>query len=89
MTPPLHDEMCGEFHEVSDPWAEPTRRSDMRPAPAPVISDLSRRGAVVGALLAATSPIILPAAAFDNRLPPDELELKYKSPRTPARDGAS
>ena len=27
--------------------------------------------------------LTLPAIAFDNRLPPDELELKYKSPRSP------
>ena len=40
----------------------------------------SRRAAVSAALLAScASP---PAFAFENRLPPDELELKYKQPRT-------
>jgi uncharacterized protein (DUF1499 family) len=42
----------------------------------------SRRAAVSAALLAScASPP--PAFAFENRLPPDELELKYKQPRSP------
>ncbi|KAL3892521.1 MAG: hypothetical protein SGPRY_015053, partial [Prymnesium sp.] len=41
-----------------------------------------RRVALERILLpAALAP--LPASAFDNRLPKDELELKYKTPRTP------
>ena len=33
--------------------------------------------------LPATALPALPALAFENRLPPDEVELKYKSPRSP------
>lgn len=49
---------------------------------------LSRRAALHGVmapLLLSALPALQrrPALAFDNRLPPDELELKYKTPRTP------
>ena len=40
----------------------------------------SRRALLAPALTLAAG---LPACAFENRLPPDELELKYKTPRTP------
>jgi len=40
-----------------------------------------RRAAVASLLAAAVTPSH-PACAFENRLPQDELELKYKSPRT-------
>ncbi|EOD22106.1 hypothetical protein EMIHUDRAFT_240534 [Emiliania huxleyi CCMP1516] len=45
----------------------------------------SRRAAVSAALLASCASLPRsppPAFAFENRLPPDELELKYKQPRT-------
>ena len=47
--------------------------------------DITRRGALVQALapLLLTTAIPPDALAFDNRLPPNELELKYKQPRTP------
>ncbi len=46
---------------------------------------LAPRRAVLSSALAliATTQPARQAIAFDNRLPPDELELKYKSPRTP------
>ena len=47
-------------------------------------SAASRRAVLHGmALLAASQVPSQRAVAFDNRLPPDELELKYKTPRTP------
>ena len=53
-----------------------------------ISTTVSRRATAMQAALALfastttlTSP--LPAVAFENRLPPDELELKYKQPRTP------
>ena len=48
-------------------------------------SAASRRAVLHGlALLAASQvPASRRAIAFENRLPPDELELKYKTPRTP------
>ena len=48
-------------------------------------SAFSRRAALhalAPLLLAAVPALQQPALAFDNRLPPDALELKYKSPRT-------
>eukprot|EP00967_Tisochrysis_lutea_P006730 scaffold8008_cov34-Tisochrysis_lutea.AAC.6 len=50
------------------------------------LPSLSRRAAahaLAPLLVAALAPFQRSALAFDNRLPPDELELKYKSPRTP------
>jgi len=45
----------------------------------------SRRAALTAAAVAAAAsiPAWRPASAFNNRLPPDELELKYKTPRQP------
>ena len=47
----------------------------------------SRRAALQHALplLLAATPAMIPRSAigFDNRLPPDEIELNYKTPRTP------
>ena len=57
---------------------------EMHIARVPVSSAVSRRAALGRLFLVA--PAVLygqSAAAFDNRLPPDELELKYKTPRTP------
>lgn len=51
------------------------------------VPSVSRRAALhaVAPLLLSALPALQqrPAEAFENRLPPDELELKYKSPRTP------
>ena len=46
---------------------------------------LSRRATLHTALALplATVTTLRPAESFENRLPPDEMELKYKSPRTP------
>ena len=46
----------------------------------PTLADVSRRALLASALVT-LSPARL--EAFENRLPPDELELKYKQPRTP------
>eukprot|EP00908_Phaeocystis_cordata_P012097 Transcript_23065.p1 GENE.Transcript_23065~~Transcript_23065.p1 ORF type:complete len:279 (-),score=78.35 Transcript_23065:88-873(-) len=57
---------------------------EMHIARVPVSPAVSRRAALGRLFLVA--PAVLygqSAAAFDNRLPPDELELKYKTPRTP------
>ena len=43
---------------------------------------LRSAAALAPLLLTALSPLPPPASAFENRLPPDEVELKYKSPRT-------
>ena len=50
----------------------------------PTATTAASRRAVVQtlALLASTKIPARKALAFDNRLPPDELELKYKTPRT-------
>ena len=45
------------------------------------VATSSSRRAVLGGL--APLALALPASAFENRLPPDEFELKYKPPRTP------
>lgn len=39
--------------------------------------------AIVAPLLVGMMSPAQPSVAFDNRLPPDELEIKYKTPRTP------
>jgi len=50
----------------------------------PAIELNTRRVAVQFALLTVSAALVPKrAGAFENRLPPDELELKYKSPRTP------
>ncbi|KAL1519761.1 hypothetical protein AB1Y20_023269 [Prymnesium parvum] len=57
-----------------------------RQPPPALAGRLSRRAALHQALLPAAACFVacpLPSRAFDNRLPPDELELKYKTPRTP------
>lgn len=41
-----------------------------------------RRAVLAPLLIAAVLPAALPAAAFENRLPPDQMELKFKTPRT-------
>lgn len=53
------------------------------PTPASVSTAATRRAVLRTA--AALPAFWLPASspAFDNRLPPDEMELKYKTPRTP------
>ena len=43
----------------------------------------TRRAALQRLVPLATALPALPALAFENRLPPDEVELKYKSPRSP------
>merc|ERR1719247_3084873 len=50
----------------------------------PAAAEVSRRAAlhVLAPLLFAAAPPPRSALAFENRLPPDEVELKYKSPRT-------
>jgi uncharacterized protein (DUF1499 family) len=64
------------------PWASVVSTFAMRNA-----AELASRRALLNAvapLLLAAGPLALrPADAFDNRLPPDDLELKYKSPRQP------
>eukprot|EP00966_Prymnesium_polylepis_P306639 7085868-Prymnesium_polylepis.2 len=50
----------------------------VRMSPRPAVR--ARRAVLEGAALAF---VAAPALAFENRLPPDEVELKYKSPRSP------
>lgn len=46
-------------------------------------TDLSRRALAQATVSFLLASVRLPCGAFENRLPPDELELKYKTPRTP------